>query len=96
MSRRTPRRVTTGSAPLSLSLSTASALGSRSVEDSTPLPYGALRGRVVDIADVPRRGPYRPWAALLQRTFGFDVLECPRCDGRMRLLAMVTDPIALA
>ncbi len=47
---------------------------------------------VEDIHDVPRRGPYRPWAALLQRTFGLDVLSCPRCQGRMRLLAMVTDP----
>ncbi|CAN5925184.1 hypothetical protein BH11MYX4_BH11MYX4_26230 [soil metagenome] len=47
---------------------------------------------VEDIHDVPRRGPYRPWAALLQRTFGFDVLACPRCQGPMRLLAMVTDP----
>jgi hypothetical protein len=45
-----------------------------------------------DLAAVPRRGPYRPWAALLKRTFGLDVLACPRCEGRMRLLAMVTEP----
>ena len=32
------------------------------------------------------------WAILLRRTFGLDVLACPRCDGRMRLLAMVTEP----
>jgi hypothetical protein len=44
-----------------------------------------------DVANVPRRSPYRPWAELLRRTFGFDVLACPRCDGRMRLLAMVTE-----
>ena len=39
------------------------------------------------------RGPshYRPWAELLRRTFGVDVLECPKCQGRMRLLAMVTE-----
>ena len=43
-----------------------------------------------DVADVARRSPYRPWAELLRRTFGFDVLACPRCHGRMRLLAMVT------
>ena len=46
---------------------------------------------VEDIKDVPRRSSYRPWAELLRRTFGFDVLACPRCEGRMRLLAMVTD-----
>lgn len=49
-----------------------------------------------DIADMPRRSPYRPWAELLKRTFGFDVLACPRCEGRMRLLAMVTDPKSVA
>ncbi|MCB9555255.1 MAG: transposase [Deltaproteobacteria bacterium] len=27
------------------------------------------------------------WSELLRRTFGFDVLACPRCDGRMRLIA---------
>ena len=39
------------------------------------------------------RGPshYRPWAELLMRTFGVDVLDCPKCQGRMRLLAMVTE-----
>ena len=44
----------------------------------------------------PRRRAYRPWAELLMRTFGLDVLACPRCEGRMRLLAMVTEPRAIA
>jgi hypothetical protein len=35
---------------------------------------------------------YRPWAQLLARTFAVDVLACPKCHGRMRLLAMVEDP----
>ena len=47
---------------------------------------------VEDVADVPRRSPYRRWAELLRRTFGFDVLACARCGGRMRLLATVTEP----
>src|SRR5450432_1746975 len=34
---------------------------------------------------------YRPWAELLKRTFGVDVETCPRCGGRMRLLAVITD-----
>ena len=38
------------------------------------------------------RGGYRPWAELLARTFAVDVLACPRCHGRMRLLAMLEDP----
>jgi hypothetical protein len=39
---------------------------------------------------------YRPWAELLARTFAVDVLACPRCQGRMKLLAMVTDPASIA
>ena len=39
--------------------------------------------------ETPRRGPYRPWAELLKRTFKVDVLQCPKCQGRMRLLAVL-------
>lgn len=31
------------------------------------------------------------WAALMQRTFGFDVLACPRCGGRLRLVALIEE-----
>ena len=37
------------------------------------------------------KGRYWPWANLLRRTFAIDVLECPSCKGRMKLVAMVTD-----
>jgi hypothetical protein len=43
-----------------------------------------------------RRGTYRPWAELLKRTFDFDVLQCPSCGGRMKLLALVTDSSSVA
>ncbi len=33
-------------------------------------------------------GGYRPWAELLARTFALDVLACPSCQGRMKLLAL--------
>lgn len=37
------------------------------------------------------RTPYRlPWAGLLRRVFLVDALECPRCHGRMRIVAAVT------
>jgi hypothetical protein len=39
---------------------------------------------------------YRPWAELLKRTFGIDVETCPRCGGRMRLLALITEPPNIA
>jgi len=47
--------------------------------------------------ETPKRaGGYRPWAELLARTFGVDVLACPKCQGRMKLLAMLTDPVQVA
>ena len=36
-------------------------------------------------------GRGRQWAALMQRTFGFDVLACPRCGGRLRLIALIEE-----
>ena len=61
-----------------------------------PKPPTATAPCVEDIANVPRPSPYRPWAELLRRTFGLDVLACPRCQGRMRLLATVTEPKSVA
>ena len=44
-----------------------------------------------------RRSGYRPWAELLERTFAVDVLTCPRCQGRMKLLlAVVKNPVGIA
>jgi hypothetical protein len=31
------------------------------------------------------------WARLLRRTFDVDVLQCPRCHGRLRVLAVITE-----
>jgi len=39
----------------------------------------------------PAGSRYRPWAELLKRCFAVDVLACPRCGGRMRLVALVTE-----
>src|SRR5262245_59163863 len=35
------------------------------------------------------------WAALMRRVFAFDVLACPRCGGRLRVIATVHDPLAV-
>lgn len=32
------------------------------------------------------------WALMMKRTFGFDVLVCPRCSGKMRVIATITEP----
>ena len=50
-------------------------------------------------AEPDRTGPaggYRPWAELLARTFAVDVLSCPSCQGRMRLLALIKEPASIA
>jgi hypothetical protein len=62
-------------------------------------PHGA------DPSDQPRPPPeggryMRPrhfaWADLLRRTFEIDVLACPDCGGRLRLLATIEDPEVIA
>jgi len=35
------------------------------------------------------------WADLIKRVFAVDVLKCPRCHGRMRIIATVTEPKAV-
>ena len=52
---------------------------------------------------VPHRGGRRrsrrqrlPWADLLRRVFGIDVLVCPKCAGPRRVLAAIHDPAAIA
>jgi hypothetical protein len=50
-------------------------------------------------AEPDRTGPaggYRPCAELLARTFAVDVLSCPSCHGRMRLLAVMKEPASIA
>jgi hypothetical protein len=56
--------------------------------------------QAADAGDKPSRrdhaGAYRPWAELLARTFAVDVLACGRCQGRMKLLALVKNPASIA
>jgi hypothetical protein len=35
------------------------------------------------------------WAALMHRAFGIDVLACPNCGGRLRLIATLHDPAVI-
>jgi hypothetical protein len=45
----------------------------------------------LDLPDAPWRERRLPWATLLQRTFGIDVLVCPACQGPMRMIAFIQD-----
>lgn len=38
-----------------------------------------------------RRARGQCWAALMQRTYGIDVLACPWCGGRLRLIALIEE-----
>ena len=35
------------------------------------------------------------WAELMRRSFGIDVLACPRCGGRLALIAIIEDPAVI-
>ena len=55
-----------------------------------PKPPAATSGE--DANEPKRQGcRYRSWAELLG-TLGIDALECPSCQGRMRILALVREP----
>ena len=52
-----------------------------------------------DAANAKEKRNCRPrnysWSQLLHRVFEFDVLKCPRCGGRMRILAAINPPDAI-
>jgi hypothetical protein len=50
--------------------------------------------REIDQSGLSRFGRL-PWAVLLERVFLVDVLECPKCKGRMKILAVVTAPASV-
>ncbi len=56
-------------------------------------PAGAVAARTSPAGATagPRRGSNLLWAQLMQRSFGFEVLACPRCGGRLRLIALIED-----
>jgi hypothetical protein len=41
------------------------------------------------------RPKYRAWSDLMRRAFQADVLACPRCGGRMTVLATIEDPAVI-
>jgi len=53
------------------------------VERAKAERYGAARSR------------YWTWAALMRRAFDLEVLRCPRCAGRMELIATIDDPAVI-
>ena len=61
--------------------------GDAEVKDAATEP-----AREADPAETARRHARgQTWAALMARTFGIDVLACPRCGGRLRLIALIEE-----
>ena len=72
------------------------------VGESTAVPGDAsppvTTGRAVNghVTKGQRMRPrYRSWAELMRRAFETDVLACPRCGGRMVVLATIDDPAVI-
>ena len=55
---------------------------------------GEGESRNIDITKIPRLGRL-PWAVLLKRVFMTDALTCPKCQGRMKILAAITERDAI-
>jgi hypothetical protein len=67
-----------------------------------PIPdYGETTA--ADAALLDTRHPARPapaggrrWAELMRRSYGLDMLACPRCGGRLWLVALTNDRVVIA
>jgi hypothetical protein len=57
---------------------------------------GAGRPACPPAGAVYARPRHFPWADLLRRTFEIDVLACPDCGGRLRLVATIEDRAVIA
>ncbi len=69
------------------------AVVARAGEASTEAPAATSPDTEAPVSDQPgprrARPKYRAWAELMRRTFETDVLACPRCGGRMVVLATI-------
>jgi len=60
-------------------------------EAGTPATPPAGRSAPTASRDRPARVYRVPWADLLRKVFAVDVLACPDCGGRLRVLAFITE-----
>ena len=61
--------------------------------DPSPADSGANEDAEEHSAAVTcRHGGNYLWAELMRRSLGLDVLACPRCGGRLTLIALIDDP----
>ena len=72
-----------------LSSAAAAPIGDSSITAAAAVPAAP---RVPPTATVYTRPRHFAWADLLRRIFLFDILACPDCGGRLRLLATIQEP----
>jgi hypothetical protein len=58
-----------------------------------PVSASAVEDRATEGTPWRLRERRLDWAALLRRVFAVDVLQCPRCNGRMKIVSFITDPL---
>jgi hypothetical protein len=73
---------------------TAPAPDAESADTAGADKAGIDESREIDITKIPRISRL-PWALLLKRVFMTDALTCPKCQGRMKILAAITKPEAI-
>ena len=71
-----------------------SAAGAAASPGAAAEPDAAADGHL-DAADCRHTRNYL-WAELMRRSLGVDVLACPRCGGRLILIALIEDPAEIA
>ena len=47
------------------------------------------------MSPVERQARRREWARLVKLVYEVDPLDCPRCGSRMRILAVITEPMVV-
>ncbi len=64
-------------------------------DTESPVPSTESKPLAPETANPDRRPRNYSWAELLHRVFAIDVLACPECGGRMRMLSAVHSPDAI-
>jgi hypothetical protein len=49
-------------------------------------------GEILEDPDAPR---YIDWATLMQRSFGIDVTVCEKCQGHLKVIALIDQPAVI-
>jgi hypothetical protein len=58
-------------------------------EESMSAKEGEPELRIIEV-ECPRI-PQRGWAAMIRKVYEVDPLRCPKCKGRMHIIALLTD-----